>query len=152
MALLDRKSILEAADVGWREVDVPEWGGSVRVRAMTGAERDAFEASVIEVDEQGLRQFDQRDVRAKLAALTIVDESGQRLFSEQDVRLLSAKSAKALDRVYDAATKLSGMTKKDREALEGNSEGRRDDSSTDSRWPADERMSTASPVSSVPER
>jgi hypothetical protein len=29
-------------------VSVPEWGGEVVVRALTGAERDAFEQSTIE--------------------------------------------------------------------------------------------------------
>ena len=41
MAYLDKAAILTADDLGRREVAVPEWGGTVLIRGLTGAERDA---------------------------------------------------------------------------------------------------------------
>jgi len=43
---LNKEQILRADDLKTEEVDVPEWGGSVRVRVLTGTERDAFESSI----------------------------------------------------------------------------------------------------------
>ena len=39
--MLDRNAILGADDLGREVVDVPEWAGSVQVRGLTAAERDA---------------------------------------------------------------------------------------------------------------
>ena len=49
MKLLSRDEILAASDLTKELVEVPEWGGSVYVRAMTGTERDSYEESVLEI-------------------------------------------------------------------------------------------------------
>ena len=46
MTLLTKSAILAANDLKTQDVDVPEWGGAVRVRAFSGRERDAFEQAV----------------------------------------------------------------------------------------------------------
>ena len=48
MAYLTRDEILQAQDIQFEDVKVPEWNGTVRVRGLTGVERDALEASLIE--------------------------------------------------------------------------------------------------------
>jgi hypothetical protein len=136
--LLTRDAILAAPDLATIEVDVPEWGGVVRVRALSGAERDAFEASCMKEKHDGKTQFDPRNMRAKLVALCLVDERGLRLFQQDDVKSLGRKSAKALSRVFDAAAKLNGLSDEDVKSLEGNSDGQGDDSFSDSPWPSDE--------------
>jgi hypothetical protein len=42
---LTRDAILQAPDLQGEDVAVPEWGGTVRVRGLSGAQRDAYEAS-----------------------------------------------------------------------------------------------------------
>lgn len=119
MPLLTRDMILQANDLPTEDVEVPEWGGAVRVRTLSGRERDQFEASVVE--QHGKRQrIDTRDLRAKLVALAVVDERGQRMFTEADVVTLSGKSAAALQRVFDVARRLSGLSDQDVEELEKN--------------------------------
>ena len=44
---LSREDILKAEDLPTEEVPVPEWGGSVLVRGLTGRERDLFETSMM---------------------------------------------------------------------------------------------------------
>ena len=44
--MLTKDQILKSDDLPSEEVSVPEWGGSVMVRSMTGYERDQFEQSV----------------------------------------------------------------------------------------------------------
>jgi len=47
MSLLSKTAILAANDLKSEDIEVPEWGGAVRVRSFTGRERDAFEASMV---------------------------------------------------------------------------------------------------------
>lgn len=121
MKLLTRDAILQAEDLPTEDIEVEEWGGAVRVRALTGAERDAFEQSIVEQRGKSTR-VNMRNIRAKLVALTVVDADGKRLFSDKDAELLGKKSAAALDRVFEVAQRLSGLSPEDMEELSGNSE------------------------------
>jgi hypothetical protein len=113
---LTRDAILGAEDLGTEIVDVAEWGGSVTVRGMTGKERDAFEASILE--RRGKRMVpNTANVRAKLVARCCLDENGDRLFTDSDAEALGAKSGAAIDRVYEVAARLSGMTDEDIDEL-----------------------------------
>lgn len=106
--VLSREEILNKVDIVTELVAVPEWGGSVYVKAMNGKERDAFEASVM--IQNGKKQtLNMENVRAKLCSLTICDVEGKRLFSSADLLKLSEKSAAALTRVFLVAQKLSGL-------------------------------------------
>lgn len=122
MTLLTKSAILAADDLKTEDVDVPEWGGTVRVRAFSGRERDAFEASLVRGDGKD-RKVDLTNMRARLVALTVVDESGQKVFTQDDVDLLGAKSGAALDRVFSVAQKLNGLSGADVEELTKNSSG-----------------------------
>ena len=46
-----------------------------------------------------------------------VDEEGKPLFTESDIAALSAKSSRALDRIFAIAVKLSGISKQDLDDL-----------------------------------
>lgn len=50
-----------------------------------------------------------KGMRASLVAECTGDASGARLFTEADVKALGQKSAKALTRVWEVATKLNGI-------------------------------------------
>jgi len=118
--LLDKQAILSASDHKTEDVDVPEWGGTVRVRTMTGRERDAFEASLAKGEGKD-RKTDLVNLRARLAGLCMVGEDGQRLFTDAEVEALGDKTAAALDRVFSVAQRLNGMTAQDVEDLAKNS-------------------------------
>lgn len=118
MPLLTRDQILSADDLGRELVNVPEWGGDVYVRGLTGKERDQFEASMI--DQRGKSQsVNLQNIRAKLAGLSICDESGKRVFTDADLQALAGKSAIALNRVFEVARRLSGLGDNDVEELAG---------------------------------
>ena len=122
MSLLSKTAILAAQDLQTEDVEVPEWGGAVRVRSFTGRERDAFEASMVRGDGRD-RRVDLTNMRARLVGLTVIDESGQRLFTDEEADLLGAKSGAALDRVFALAQKLNGLSGSDVEELTKNSSG-----------------------------
>lgn len=120
MALLNRAAILAAQDIATEEVEVPEWGGSVLVRGLTGRERDAYEATIISQRGTDMK-MNLVNARAKLVSRAIVDADGKPLFGDEDVALLANKSAAAIERVFNVAQKLSGMSKDDLEDLTKNS-------------------------------
>jgi len=116
MSLLTRDQVDNADDLPYEDVPVPEWGGTVRLRTLTGAERDAFEASVVSQNGTN-RRVNLKNVRARLVGLSLVDEEGNRLYADADVPKLGKKSAKVLDRLFSKAQKLSGLTDDDVEEL-----------------------------------
>lgn len=120
--ILTKDEILSAQDIKTEEVEVIEWGGSVLVRGLTALERDRFEASVISQHGKSVK-VKMEGARAKLASLTIVDEDGKRIFSQADLAKLSGKSAGALNRVYNVAARLSGITDEDLEEITQDFEG-----------------------------
>ena len=109
---LTRDAILAVQDTKTEEVSVPEWGGSVLVRGMTGRERDDFEGSMI-VQAAGQTARDLRNTRAKLVAKCVIGDDGRRLFTDDDVTALGEKSAAALVRVFEVASRLSGLSDED---------------------------------------
>ena len=123
MVILGKAEILEAVDIVTEEVAVPEWAGSVLVKAMTGAERDAFEESVLRKSAAGGYETIMTNMRAKLLVRTLVDADGEQLFAAEDVAALGEKSAEVLDRLFDVASRLSGVSADDVEELAKNSEG-----------------------------
>lgn len=129
MGLLNREAILAADDLPYEDVPVPEWGGTVRIRTLSGTERDAFEAATVVTVGQR-RDVNIRNIRARLVAAAAVDEQGKQLFSAADVKELGKKSGRALDRLFDVASKLSGMSARDVEELAGNSAAETSDGST----------------------
>ncbi len=115
MALLSKKDILTADDLPFEDVKVPEWGGTVRVRTMTGTERDAFEGETY--TGKGANTV---NMRARICARCIIGDDGQRLFEDRDMAELGAKSAASLDRVFAVAQRLNGFSDADVEVLEKN--------------------------------
>ncbi|MFF0867627.1 hypothetical protein ACFYUV_38100 [Nonomuraea sp. NPDC003560] len=116
VVFLTREQILSVDDRREEQVHVPEWGGTVIVRGLSGTQRDKYEGSLLD-SKNRVRVL---DARGKLAQMSIVDQSGQLLFGEEDIKALSRKSAKALSRVVDVAQRLSGLSDEDLEELEGN--------------------------------
>jgi hypothetical protein len=107
---LTREAILGARDRETVEVAVPEWGGTVLVRGLSAGQKDDFELSVIGPlgGERNLA-----NLRARLCARCMVDADGQPLFGEVDVAALGERSAAAIERVFNAARRLSGMSDAD---------------------------------------
>lgn len=118
MSELDKNAILSADDKKVEQVDVPEWGGHVHVRTLTGTERDAFESAFF--SQNGTQNL--ANIRSRLAVLTVCDARGKRLFADTDVVAVGKKSAAALDRVFGVAQRLNGLRAEDVKELEKNSE------------------------------
>lgn len=113
---LSRDVILAANDLKRECVEIPEWGGTVCVRVMTGAERDEWERHIL--DSRGPdNKTNLSNARARLAILCACDEDGKRLFGDDDLAAVGAKSAAALERIFDVALRLNLIGSKDVDEL-----------------------------------
>lgn len=123
---LSADDILKVEDRKPVEVDVPEWGGKVLVRALSGKERDAYEASMTirqPAPGGGFEFVPYTDnANARLAVLALVDEDGNRLFRDEDAVNLGEKSGAAMVRIAQRVMELSGLGAAGLESAEGNSE------------------------------
>lgn len=117
---LSRDAILGASDQVTEPVDVPEWGGKVNVRSLTGRELDHYNSNIRK--QVGNQVVMQPNPRAKLVALALVDDAGERLFADKDVEALGRKNSKVIDRLWDVAARLSGLTDEEQDEIEGNSD------------------------------
>lgn len=135
---LGRDAILRAAALKTEEVKVPEWADPdtgadvVLVRELRGRERDEWEASLAVMRGKSMVP-DVANVRAKLVARCVVDgPDGDPVFTQQDVAALGELSASALDRVFEVASRLSGLSETDLEEMGKASEIVRADGSSSS--------------------
>jgi len=115
--MLSKSGILECKDIESEVVNVPEWSGEVMVYGLTLAEKDVWTDSILDDGKANMQ-----GATARLCALSIRDEKGKPIFTSKDITSLQAKSAKALDRVFQVAQRLSGIGQEEIEETVKNSE------------------------------
>lgn len=112
MTLLTKAEILAHRKPVMQTLDVPEWGGAVCLRRMSGNARDEwdlFNAANRDPETKRLRQ-DTKYYRATLVAKHLCDEQGRSLeFSPEEVMALGEDDGTVLDRIYDACFALSAL-------------------------------------------
>jgi hypothetical protein len=123
-----REDILNDNDMVIEAVVVPEWKNrTIYVRSLSAGERDSFEDSIMkERRTRGKngrvtteRVVDPKRIRAKLAVIACCngDDDPTPFFKPSDVEALAKKNGAALDRIYDVAARLAGITDADVDEL-----------------------------------
>ena len=107
---------------------MPEWGGAVQVRVMSGVERDQLD-SVISSQSMNGKVTDPSGFKLLLVRLTVCNEDGSLIFDKEDADALNATSGTALERVALVAMELNGMSATSVNGLEGNLPAALNDSS-----------------------
>jgi len=113
MAILSKEDILACNDDDTLVLDVPEWGGEVRIALMSAADMDAYESSL--VTSKG--KFNLKNARAKFLAAVLVDADGKKLFTPADITGLGNKSTKVVAKIYKAAQDFNNLTEEELEIL-----------------------------------
>lgn len=104
---------LAAAQVRTKPARLPN-GRLVRVKGLTGIERDRWERDVVKM-HKGRKTV---NVRGLLAARSLVDSDGNRLFPEEEALKLGGAAAEALQPIWEVAQELSGFSDDDLDELE----------------------------------
>lgn len=105
-----RDDILGMTQLPWEEITLPN-GKTIIVQGMTGLERDAFENTIIG-RRGGKRNLD--NLRARLAVRCVKDApDGSLLFGQHDADRLGRIRADVLQKIFDAAQRLNGMSYED---------------------------------------
>lgn len=105
MAFLSADQINEVEDRKHVDVEVPEWGGTVRLMELTGDDADRFST------HSARNQGDVTGIRALLVGLCLVREDGKRMFSDDAIeRKLGKKSGAVLGRLFQEAAQLNGLS------------------------------------------
>lgn len=130
MALLTKNDVWQADDSQIEDVPVPEWGGEIRLRGLSGHDRDRFEALSLVKGKGGTKEVNHKNLRARLIAACAINEDGSLMFEPSDILHLGQKSAKPLEKLFSAASRLSGMSSKDVDELTENLGDDQSDSST----------------------
>lgn len=107
--------ILAVDDLPRKPVKVKEWGTTVWIKTMSGAEKDGFELEYYGEDKP------HTNIRAGMLVRCLVDEQGQRIFADNEAEILGHKSAKVLSQLFTIASKLNAISATDVEELEKNS-------------------------------
>ena len=127
MTIFTRDQLSNVHDFEKLEVDVTEWGAidpdtgkrqktTLFVRELTAKERDQFEASLY-TGRGHKREYNPKHVRARLAIATCCDADGKPIFLPEDLDWLSSKPVRVINRIYEAAVKLNGLSDADEEEL-----------------------------------
>ncbi len=114
------KADIFAIPLATRAVDVPEWGGTVYVRAMSGAQRDEFDCVVASKTVDG-KVTDPSGFKSLLVFMTACNNTGELMFCKDDEDALDGTSGAALERVALAAMEVNGMTPSSVKGMEENS-------------------------------
>ncbi len=96
---LSREAILEADDLPVEELEVPEWGCWVRIKAMDALKMQRLANALVGLDDEHMHVL--------MVAASLVDENGEPLFSLDDVDELKKKRGEAIRRISEAAMKLN---------------------------------------------
>lgn len=104
---LSKDAIFAVKDSDSHEVDVPEWGGSILLRSMTGKQRNDYEHWATTQSKEKVPDY--RGIRERLIICCAVDENGDALFTESDLAKLAEKNSEVIDRLHTECRAICGM-------------------------------------------
>ena len=120
MEVLSKSALLERIatrpDVETAEVECPELGGAVRVRAITGTVRNRLEAAYAAISEGADGSLMDKVVIALVSAC-VVDEQGRPFLVGNLAADMFKHYPSACFRIRDAAVRMAGMSEEDTEEL-----------------------------------
>ena len=102
--MLTREQILNSVDCELTKVEVPEWGGEIYLKSLSGAESEQLQKDTAKPDMSDV------DKIATMLVVGIVGEIGKPLFTKDDIVELAKKSFKVLVRLVDEFNRVNGLT------------------------------------------
>jgi hypothetical protein len=108
--ILDIDAIAAVDDIGSEVVPMPEWGGSVPLKALTAAERVAAGQRVLRELKAKGNDYANGRLAFHIVAASMVDANGDRLADPMAAaEVLASKQYGPVNRLYEVAERLSGI-------------------------------------------
>jgi hypothetical protein len=98
---LSVEDIIAARDIEYMVVNIPSWGGKVRLASVTADD-------IIRWGEANEGEA-KRSMGLRLIVKSVVDKDGKHLMDESHIGMLRAKQHKATEELVKAILKLNGM-------------------------------------------
>ena len=96
--MLSREDILKAGTLKTETVEVPEWGGSVKIRELSAQQ-------LVEAGKANRNGF----AAGHDLVASVINESGEPVFTDADLPAIQAMGASGILRVSKAINKLNGL-------------------------------------------
>lgn len=114
--LTSANAILQSDDFRYEEIEVPEWGGSLRLKSLSGTERTA----ILKLLNQKKDTVD--GVYEKVIIFCAVNAEGGKIFEDNQntLAILQAKDASVTQRIGMKALELSGLGQNSKDNAEKN--------------------------------
>lgn len=127
MTLSKEEILSHAGNFETREVSIPKWNGTVKVRAVTIREWEIHQARAARVGDDEKKQG---KANALLLARCVVDDSNRRVFDDTDADMISNLGAGDVVKLTNAVIELSGLTDDSEDEVRGESEAAQTSSSS----------------------
>lgn len=112
--VLTAEEILSQTNLSTSEVEVPEWGGTVRLRTLSAREAIEFQKTIETPGGKNKGNI-------LIVSLCAVDENGKRLFRDDQLQQLMELNVKAFTRLARQCVKLNGLDETELDAEAKNS-------------------------------
>ncbi len=110
---LNKHQIFAADDLAEKYVDMPEWGGDVKIKALSVAEQLDYDAFLAKAPSE-------MDMAIKLILLGCIDDKNNKLFNEDDADLLKNKKSDSIFKLVSEIIKLNQQRPQDVDNLAKN--------------------------------
>jgi len=107
MGYLTREQILGAQDRKVIELDVPEWGGTIRLRSMSGLAAEEYIKAVQDA------KTDFEPLLLLISSSVIGDDNELMFPAPEDVKGLASKNLSALKHVSEACMEVNGFNQEE---------------------------------------
>lgn len=110
------KDILKRNTLKTKVIEVPEWGGTILIRELTGKEKIPIDQGAIEISQARQKGALSADTVARWQAQAVVsgwiNEDGSLVLQPSDIdELLAKKEGSVIERIAVAVRVLTGMEK-----------------------------------------
>ena len=102
--ITNANEILAKDDFTYAEIDVPEWGGTLRLRSLSGVQRTIITARAQKnkITADGLYE--------QMVIMAAVDEDGKPIFEErQHLEMLKMRNSSVTKRIGEKVMEISGF-------------------------------------------
>jgi len=129
MALLTRNQILEAKDIKTKDIEVKEWGGTIRIKQLSAKEYNDITMNMVYIRKMAAKQLSRKNgdenleeainesaiknQKILLIIKSVVDENMKPVFTEADMELLYQKNTNVIDKIIAEIEEFNSVSTED---------------------------------------